>query len=59
MLYDTFYKNRFISNNQPGERFVYYCVYNPTPQPGEKIAFSFLMHEINVLTNWTILVILN
>ncbi len=23
--------------------------------PREKIEFSFLMHEINVLTNWTIL----
>lgn len=54
MLYDIFYKNRFISNcknNQPGERFIYYCAYNTPPQPGEKIAFSFLMHEINVLTN--------
>ena len=24
-------------------------------KPGEKFEFSFLMHEINVLTNWTIL----
>ena len=24
-------------------------------QPGEKFEFSLLMHEINVLTNWTIL----
>ena len=24
-------------------------------KPGEKLEFSFLMHEINVLTNWTIL----
>ena len=35
-------------------KYIKYLIYFKY-KPGEKIEFSLLMHEINVLTNWTIL----
>lgn len=39
--------------------YIFVCIRMLVYKPGEKIEFSFLMHEINVLTNWTTLVFIN
>ena len=39
---------------------IFVLIYNKyVHEPGEKLEFSFLMHEINVLANWTILAFIN